>query len=134
MNMTQFTATAPIPGPVRRALLTREYVQAVGRMADIWGWPIADGSQSTITSSQAPETSANLTADVAVDACELARPNLAEEDGFDAALSDLSEMEPATADQVHDFGDHFWVFPLYDQASSPCCSANASGVLTAVCD
>jgi hypothetical protein len=126
MNATHTTSTAPVPGPVRRALLTREYVQAVARMADIWGWPIADGSHPKITYCQPPAASANLTGHVALDSCELAGPTLGDEDGFDVGLSDLLDMEAAAAAQVQDFGDCFWVFPLYDQASSPGHSANAS--------
>jgi hypothetical protein len=33
---------ADLPGPAAGTLMTREYVQTVGRMAYIWGWPLVN--------------------------------------------------------------------------------------------
>lgn len=43
---------AEVPGPPSGTLMTEEYVQAVGRMAYIWGWPLVNlGNRSVAFSS-----------------------------------------------------------------------------------
>src|SRR6478609_5882932 len=33
---------AEVPGPAAGTAMTKEYVQAVGRMAYLWGWPLVN--------------------------------------------------------------------------------------------
>ena len=36
------TTAAEVPGPAAGTAMTKEYVQMVGRMAYIWGWPLVN--------------------------------------------------------------------------------------------
>jgi hypothetical protein len=48
------TTAAEVPGPPPGTAMTKEYVQMVGRMAYIWGWPLVNGANRAIASSKAP--------------------------------------------------------------------------------
>ena len=124
MKTTHHTSTAPVPGPARGALLTKEYVRAVGRMADIWGWPLADSGQRKVAFCQPTAAMDRQTGDVfQEDRREVADSNQGLEDGFDVSPLDTEQV----AAEVQDFGDHFWVFPFYDRRLSLGRPANASG-------
>jgi hypothetical protein len=40
------TTAAQVPGPAPGTAMTKEYVQMVGRMAYMWGWPLVDAARS----------------------------------------------------------------------------------------
>ena len=46
---------ADVPGPVSGTRMTMEYVQMVGRMAYLWGWPLINQLHRRAAFSQAPE-------------------------------------------------------------------------------
>ena len=50
---------ADIPGPAPGTLMTKEYVQAVGRMAYIWGWPLVNMGNRSIAFSKLPAPGLN---------------------------------------------------------------------------
>ena len=104
--------------------MTKEYVQAVGRMAYIWGWPLVNLGNRSVAFSNFKQpvlvggvVPANfngvcmLTDYVSPDQRGVACPNQDVVYGF--GLSQL-ENEPLVL-QVPDFGERFWVYPLYDQ-------------------
>ena len=49
------TSAAQVPGPAPGTAMTKEYVQMVGRMAYMWGWPLVDAANRAIAFSKAPE-------------------------------------------------------------------------------
>jgi hypothetical protein len=38
------TTAAQVPGPAPGTAMTKAYVQMVGRMAYMWGWPLVNGA------------------------------------------------------------------------------------------
>ena len=46
---------AEVPGPASGTAMTREYVQMVGRMAYVWGWPMVNMGNRSIAFSKLPE-------------------------------------------------------------------------------
>src|SRR5215475_5131244 len=46
---------AEVPGPVAGTLMTKEYVQTVGRIAYLWGWPLINQLHRRATFAKAPE-------------------------------------------------------------------------------
>jgi hypothetical protein len=46
---------AEVPGPVPGNTMTKEYVQMIGRMAYIWGYPMLNAHNRRVASSKAPE-------------------------------------------------------------------------------
>ena len=115
---------ADIPGPVAGTNMTKEYVQAIGRIAYIWGWPIVNMGNRSIAFSKLPAPGliggilpaayngvTMLTDYVNPEQRAVACPNQDVAYGFGASQL---EMEPIVM-QVPDFGDRFWVYALYDQ-------------------
>jgi len=111
-------------GPASGTLMTKEYVQAVGRMAYIWGWPLVNMGNRSIAFSKLPAPGliggvlpaafngvTMLTDYVSPDQRAVACPNQDVAYGFGVSQLD---MEPLVL-QVPDFGDRFWVYALYDQ-------------------
>src|SRR5271169_5851800 len=49
------TTAAQVPGPAAGTAMTKEYVQMVGRMAYMWGWPLVNNAHRHAAISQAPE-------------------------------------------------------------------------------
>ena len=41
------TSAAEVPGPASGNVMTKAYVQTVGRMAYIWGWPMVNTAMSS---------------------------------------------------------------------------------------
>jgi hypothetical protein len=114
---------AEVPGPAAGPMTTA-YVQMVGRMAYLWGWPLVYVYNQRTELTKVPET--GLLAGVMpispmnqvgmltgyVDPGErfIADPN----QDVVYGLGFLSlEQEPVVL-QVPDFGDRFWTFPVYD--------------------
>lgn len=44
-----------VPGPVPGNTMTKEYVQFVGRMAYVWGYPLVNAHNRRVAFAQAPE-------------------------------------------------------------------------------
>lgn len=123
-QVSQPKTAAEVPGPASGTAMTKEYVQTVGRMAYVWGWPLVNmGNRSTAFSNlPAPGLIGGilpaafngvtmLTGYVNPDQRAVACPNQDVAYGFGASQL---EMEPIVM-QVPDFGDRFWVYALYDQ-------------------
>src|SRR5947208_17001724 len=51
------TTAAKVPGPAPGTAMTTAYVQTVGRMAYLWGWPLVNMANRGIAFSKAPERS-----------------------------------------------------------------------------
>jgi hypothetical protein len=115
---------ADVPGPVAGTLMTKEYVQAIGRLAYIWGWPMVNMGNRSIAFSKLPAPgliggilpagfngTCILTDYVNPDQRAVACPNQDVAYGFGVCQL---EIEPLVF-QVPDFGDRFWVYALYDQ-------------------
>jgi hypothetical protein len=49
------TTAAQVPGPASGTAMTKEYVQTIGRMAYLWGWPLVNSVNRSIAFSKAPE-------------------------------------------------------------------------------
>lgn len=49
------TTTAEVPGPAAGNTMTKEYVQMVGRMAYMWGWPLVNVANRSAAFSKAAE-------------------------------------------------------------------------------
>jgi len=111
--------SGPAPGP-----MTKAYVQMVGRMAYLWGWPLVYVYNQRTELTKAPEpilingvlplapmnTVVMLTDYVAPAERYIADPN----QDVVYGLGYLSlEKEPVVI-QVPDFGDRFWTLPVYD--------------------
>ena len=46
---------AEVPGPPPGTAMTKEYVQMVGRMAYLWGWPLVNSHNRRVSFGKAPE-------------------------------------------------------------------------------
>jgi hypothetical protein len=114
---------AEVPGPPPGTAMTTAYVQSVGRMAYLWGWPLVNMANRGAAFSKAPEPGllggvlpfaynsvAMLTGYVSPEQTFVTCPNqdVVYGGGFFAL-----DKEPIVF-QVPDFGDRFWVYALYD--------------------
>jgi hypothetical protein len=116
---------AEVPGPASGNTMTKAYVEMVGRMAYVWGYPMVNSHNRRVAFSKAPEPvlvggvlpfapvgyNAMLTNYIAPNQTFIACPN--QDVVYGAGFSAL-DKEP-TVFQVPDFGDRFWVYALYDQ-------------------
>jgi hypothetical protein len=114
---------ADVPGPAAGTGMSKEYVQMVGRMAYLWGWPLVNSINRSIAFSRAPEPgllggvvpvafnrNAMLTGYISPDEHFVTCPN---QDVVYGAGFFALDKEPIVI-QVPDFGDRFWVYALYD--------------------
>jgi hypothetical protein len=115
---------AQVPGPVPGTAMTKEYVQMVGRAAYFWGYPLVATSNRRAAFAKAPERillggvvpiapvgyNTMLNDYIKPDQDFIVCPNqdVVYGGGFTAL-----DKEP-TVIQVPDFGDRYWVYPLYD--------------------
>ena len=115
---------AQVPGPVPGTAMTKDYVQMVGRTAYFWGYPLVATSNRRAAFAKAPERillggavpmapvgyNTMLNDYIKPDQDFIVCPNqdVVYGGGFTAL-----DKEP-TVFQVPDFGDRFWVYPLYD--------------------
>jgi hypothetical protein len=117
------TTASEVSGPASGNLMTREYVQMVGRMAYFWGWPLVANANRAIAFSKAPEPGlvggvvpiayggiAMLTDYVTADQRVIACSN--QDVVYGPGFLPLGK-EPFVF-QVPDFGERFWVYALYD--------------------
>ena len=114
---------AEVPGPPPGTAMTSAYVQSVGRMAYLWGWPLVNMANRAADFSKALEPillggivpvafgrNAMLTSYISPEEHFVTCPNqdVVYGSGFFAL-----DKEPIVF-QVPDFGDRFWVYALYD--------------------
>jgi hypothetical protein len=119
------TTAAQVPGPVAGAPLSAAYVQAIGRMAYLWGWPLVNMHNRQATFAKVPYPGllggmlpvvpanqlAMLSDYVSPDQRFVTCPN--QDVVYGAGFMDLAK-EPAVI-QVPDFGERFWVYQVVDQ-------------------
>jgi hypothetical protein len=104
-------------------MMSNEYVQMVGRMAYLWGWPLVNSVNRSIAFSKAPEPglmggtipvafnrNAMLTGYISPNQTFVACPN--QDVAYGAGWLAL-DKEPIVF-QVPEFGDRFWVYAHYD--------------------
>jgi hypothetical protein len=114
---------AEVPGPLPGTVMTTAYVQAVGRAAYVWGWPLVNMANRAVAFSKAPEpgllggivpvaynANAMLTGYTSADQSFIACAN--QDVVYGAGFMTL-DKEPIVF-QVPDFGDRFWVYAHYD--------------------
>jgi len=117
------TNAAEVPGPAPGTAMTKAYVQMVGRIAYLWGWPLINVASRAAAFSKVPEPGllggvvpvafnriAMLTDYISPGEHFVTCPNQDVVYGF--AYADL-DREPLVF-QVPDFGARFWVYALYD--------------------
>ena len=117
------TTPAEVPGPPPGTAMTTAYVQSAGRTAYLWGWPLVNMANRATAFSKAPEPgllggvvpvafgrNAMLTGYVDPEETFVTCPN---QDVVYGAGFFALDKEPIVF-QVPDFGDRFWVYPLYD--------------------
>ena len=114
---------AEVPGPAAGTAMTKEYVQMVGRMAYLWGWPLVDNANRAVVFSKAPEPGlVGGVVPIAHDGIAMLTDYVSPEQRFIACSNQdvvygfgflPLDKEPIVF-QVPDFGDRFWVFALYD--------------------
>ncbi|WP_295446999.1 DUF1254 domain-containing protein [uncultured Thiodictyon sp.] len=111
------------PDPAAGNLLTPAYVQAVGRMAYLWGWPLVNMTNRAAAAARLPAPGliggvlplgynglAMLTDYVNASERGIACPN--QDVVYGSGFFDLGQ-QPAVC-QIPDFGERFWVFGFYD--------------------
>jgi hypothetical protein len=115
---------AEVPGPAAGTAMTKEYVQMVGRMAYVWGWPLVNSHNRRASFAMAPTPglmggvlpvapvgqNAFLTDYISPEQRFVTCPNQDVVYGMGFYALD---KEPVVF-QVPDFGDRFWVYALYD--------------------
>lgn len=114
---------AEVPGPPPGTVMTKSYVQAAGRTAYLWGWSLVNMANRAVAFSKAPEPgllggivpvafgrNGMLTGYVSPEETFVTCPkqDVVYGSGFFAL-----DKGPIVF-QVPDFGDRFWVYPLYD--------------------
>ena len=118
------TTPAEVPGPVPGTGMTKDFVQTVGRAAYFWGYPLVNTSNRRAAFAKAPERillggaipvapvgyNTMLNDYIKADQTFIVCPNqdVVYGGGFTAL-----DKEP-TVIQAPDFGERFWVYPLYD--------------------
>jgi hypothetical protein len=116
---------AEVPGPVPGNTMTNAYIQQVGRMAYVWGYPLVNAHNRRAAFAEAPEPgllggvvpvapvgfNQMLTDYLKPDETFIVCPN--QDVAYGAGFTAL-DKEP-TVVQVPDFGDRFYVYALYDQ-------------------
>jgi hypothetical protein len=124
-QQTPFPASASeVTAPVTGAIMHKEYVKTIGRMAYVWGWPLVNSFNRRAGITQAPEPGrlggvvpvaprgriGMLNDYVQPAQSFVACPN--QDVAYGLGFFSLDD-EPAVI-QVPDFGDRFWVYALYD--------------------
>ncbi|OKO84152.1 hypothetical protein AC630_09630 [Bradyrhizobium sp. AS23.2] len=117
------STAAEVPGPPPGTAMTKAYVQSIGRMAYLWGWPLVNVANRAAAMAKAPEPGlmggsvpvafnaiAVLSDYISPDEHFVTCPNQDVVYGFGYADLDKNPI----VFQVPDFGDRFWVYALYD--------------------
>jgi len=115
---------AEVPGPAPGTTMTKAYVQAVARVAYVWGWPLVNSHNRRAAFAKAPEPGRNggvlpvaPTGRIAM-LSDYMKPDqnfvtCTNQDVVYGAGYFALDKEPVVF-QVPDFGDRFWVYALYD--------------------
>ncbi len=117
------TTAAQVPGPAPGPM-TKDYVQAVGRMAYVWGWPLVAVSNQSKMLTKVPEPGllngalpvapmnqvTMLTGYISPAEVFIGDPN--QDVVYGVGFLSL-EQEPVVV-QIPEFGNRFWTFPVYD--------------------
>src|SRR5262245_52227262 len=118
------TSPAEVPGPAPGTAMTTPYVQAVARMAYVWGWPLVNSLNRRAAFAKAPEPGRNggvlpvaPTGRIAM-LSDYIKPDqnfvtCTNQDVVYGAGYFALDKDPVVF-QVPDFGDRFWVYALYD--------------------
>jgi hypothetical protein len=117
------TTAAQVPGPASGTAMTTAYVQSVGRIAYLWGWPLVNSINRGRAFAEAPEPgllggvvpvaygrNAMLTGYIRPDQTFVTCTN---QDVVYGTGYMALDKEPIVF-QVPDFGDRFWVYAHYD--------------------
>jgi hypothetical protein len=117
------TTAAEVSGPAPGTAMTPAYVQTVGRMAYLWGWPLVNVANRAEAFSKAPEPgllggvvpvafnrNAMLTGYISPEEHFVTCPN--QDVVYGAGFFELDKE--LIVFQVPEFGDRFWVYALYD--------------------
>jgi hypothetical protein len=118
------TSASEVTQPVTGAIMHKEYVKTIGRMAYVWGWPLVNSFNRRAGITQAPAPGrlggvvpvaprgrlCMLNDYVLPEQSFVACPN--QDVAYGVAFLSLDE-EPVVI-QVPDFGDRFWVYALYN--------------------
>ena len=111
-----------VPGPAPGTAMTKSYVQMVGRMAYLWGWPLVNFANRMAGASKVSAPSvvggvpvgygrlAMLTGYMSPQERAIECPN--QDVVYGVGFFSL-DKEPVIL-QIPDFGDRFWVYALYD--------------------
>jgi hypothetical protein len=112
-----------VPGPAPGTAMTKPYVETVGRLAYMWGWPLVNVANRSAAFSKAPAPGlldgvvpvafnriAMLTGYLAPNQRFIACPN--QDVAYGAGFFNLDDGPIVF--QVPEFGDRFWVYALYD--------------------
>ncbi|WP_026956816.1 DUF1254 domain-containing protein [Algoriphagus vanfongensis] len=129
-QVLQPTKPSEVQSPIPGAPLSKEYVQAVGQMAYIWGWPLVNmhNREAEIGGKTpypgylggvlpvAPSNQNTMLHDyLAPEQRFITSPN----QDVVYGLSFLNfTKDPAVVVQIPDFGDRFWVYQIVDQRSN----------------
>ena len=116
---------ADVPGPVAGNTMTNAYVQLVGRMAYVWGYPLVNAHNRRAAFAEAPEP--GLLGGVVpiapigfnqmlTDYSSRIRPSSFVRTRMSRTAEDFTALDKEpTVLQVPDFGDRFYVYAMYDQ-------------------
>jgi hypothetical protein len=118
------TSPADVPGPPPGTRMSTAYVQAVGRMAYVWGWPLVNSQNRRAALAKAPEPGLNGGVLPVAPTGRLAmlsdyiKPDqnfvtCTNQDVVYGAGYFALDHDPVVF-QIPDFGDRFWVYALYD--------------------
>ena len=125
-QVTAPTKASEIQGPTSGNVMTKAYVEAIGQMAYVWGWPLVNMSNRIAAYSKLTEPSVvgglplgwngigMLTDYISPEEISVACPN--QDVVYGTGFMDL-ETEPVVL-QVPDFKDRFWVYAVYDARTS----------------
>jgi hypothetical protein len=123
------TTAAEVPGPASGNVLTKEYVQTVGRMAYVWGYAMVNSHNRrdafayvTSQNGNVPGWNGGVVPMAPVGQISMLTDYIKPEQTFVACPNQdvvygagyfALDKEPVVF-QVPDFGDRFWVYALYD--------------------
>jgi hypothetical protein len=117
-------AAGEVPGPAAGTAMTKEYVQMVGRMAYVWGWPMVNtfNRRASVEKLSGPGLRGGVLPVAPVGYNAMLTDYMKPEQNFIACPNQdvvygggafALDKEPAVF-QIPEFGDRFWVYAIYD--------------------
>ena len=113
---------ADVPSPPPGTEMTKSYVETIGRMAYLWGWPLVNMINRAAIASKAGEPAVRGGAPLGFGALAMLTGYIGPEERgvecpnqdvvYGVSFSDLAKGPVVF--QVPDFGDRFWVYALYN--------------------